>query len=303
MSSRTHTHNTPLVLRIASAWVACLLFMALPAVAQTSSAAPQETAVSYYQPHDGIAPAASGDACDVVITNSKLFGIGRESMQDTYLSPEHYSGPEVRYTSVTMRVRPDRRWSTMMINEGYVANGKSRSENGSMMSGAYRFQYGRLYRLPQLLEGLSLKAGVQGELLGGFIYSTRNGNNPAQARAMIDVGPVLTAAYRVWRLDISYTASCPLAGLTFSPNYGQSYYEIFDRGNYDHNIVPTTIVSTPSLRHQLMIRLKTSHHNNLTVGYLGDYQQQSVNNLKQHLYTHAFVIGVTHTFVAGRRYK
>lgn len=257
------------------------------------------------------------------VTSTKMFGVGYNSVQDTYLSPEHYGGPEVRYLSHTVRERAEAtcdsnfvqdatkektRWTRLIINEGYVSYGKSRSKNGATISGAYHFQYGVLRKWSFLANRLTLRGGAQAEFLGGFIYNTRNGNNPAQARALIDIGSVAMAEYALkggnadgkGRITVAYEASCPLFGLTFSPNYGQSYYEIFNEGNYDRNIVPTTIVSMPSLRQQLTFTFCLSRIN-LSVGYLGDYRQLQVNNLKQHIYSSMFMFGMTHSFYAGRR--
>ena len=80
----------------------------------------------------------------------------------------------------------------------------------------------------------------------------------------------------------------------FSPNYGQSYYEIFNRGNYDHNIVPTYLGNAPSMRNILTIDIGLGN-NALRIGYLGDIQQAKPNSLKQHTYTHALVLGIVRT--------
>lgn len=240
------------------------------------------------------------------ITTAKMLGVGYNSMQDSYLSPERYGGLELRYMSHTVREKDSCLWSRLIINEGYVSNGKSRSKNGSTIGGAYHFQYGALRRIDiPALSRLSLNIGAQGEVLGGVFYNTRNGNNPAQMRAAIDIGPVLRADYALgashnWRL--SYEISCPLLGLTFSPNFGQSYYEIFSLGNYDHNVVPTTIISTPSFRNQLTLTIPIARSSwDVIVGYVGDYRQQCVNKLKQHSYSSILMVGLSRTICAGRR--
>ena len=84
----------------------------------------------------------------------------------------------------------------------------------------------------------------------------------------------------------------PLVGIMFSPAYGQSYYELFYGGKYDDNIVFTN-VSTPSLRHQFSVDLPLWRKASLRIGYLGDVRQAKPNHLKQHEYSHSFVLGVT----------
>lgn len=225
------------------------------------------------------------------VVNAKMAAIGYNTVQDTYLSPESYGGGELRYISHTVRETEGRHWSRLIINEGYGAYGKSRSENGATLSGGYHFQYGFMRDMRLHAERFSLRVGVQGEFTGGFIYNTRNGNNPAQAIVTLDVGPLVHADYSLGRVMLSYEASCPLAGLTFSPAYGQSYYEIFERGDYDHNIVPVTIISMPSLRHTLTADIPFLGVT-WRIGYLGDYRQQDVNHLKRHIYTSALMLGV-----------
>ena len=63
-------------------------------------------------------------------------------------------------------------------------------------------------------------------------------------------------------------------------------------GNYDHNIVPTTFISAPTMRQLFTIDWHTGKKWDLRVGYLGNYQQAQVNNLKQHIYTHRVLVGI-----------
>lgn len=234
------------------------------------------------------------------ITSARMLGVGYTAIQDTYLSPLHYHGVELRYVSDIEREKDSCRWSRVIINEGYVSRSTPRYSSNVTYAGTYHFQYGwirRWYKTPRL----TVKAGVQAEVLLGVLYNDGNGNNPAQARVVFDCGPLLKASYIVKHnppcgkrntdIALTYEASAPLLGLTFSPQYGQSYYEIFHKNNYDHNCVPVTIGSIPSLRQMLTVDfplLGTTWR----AGYLGDYRQQSVNNLKRHVYSHNIMIGV-----------
>ena len=234
-----------------------------------------------------------------VITNARLVGIGATQILDTYLSPEKYKGTELRYISHTVREREGRRWSREIVHQGSIARADNRSGNGDEITGRYQFGYGWHLNWHGLDGRLHLKVGGMIDTDLGFIYNTRNGNNPSQAIAALNLTPSAAISYRFTvkrrAINVSLEAEIPLIGLRFSPNYGQSYYEIFSEGNYDRNIAPTFIGNAPSLRHLLAVDfplLKTV----CRIGYLGDFRQTHVNHLKSYIYTHAVVIGIVKKF-------
>lgn len=235
------------------------------------------------------------------VTNARMISVGTTELLDTYLSQEKFRGTDVRFISHTGRGHDGSPWSRRIVHQGNFAWADNRSGNGGEMAGAYRFSYGVLHgwAFPAGKACIAIKAGAQLAATAGFIYNTRGSNNPAQARLALNVEPSVSAtcSMRIGRLPIAvnYEASAPLAGVMFSPNYGQSYYEIFSRGNYDRNIVPTTFIATPSLRQMLAVDIATKF-TTVRIGYLGDIQQASVNRLKQHIYTHAVLIGIVKRF-------
>ena len=235
-----------------------------------------------------------------VITRSMMAGYGRTNILDTYLSAEHFSGKGMSFITTIERQRPDKRWSTLMEHEANLSTTKDRADSQQELEGAYNFYCGKLYSWQLLDNRLKLQAGGLVNASMGFIYNTSNSNNPAQARAHLNVMPTGVATYQfnLWHKPFTarYELALPLCGIMFSPNYGQSYYEIFSQGNYDHNIVPTTFVSAPEWRQMLTLDVRLWKSGTLRIGYLGNMQQAKVNNLRQHVYTHRLLIGFTKQF-------
>ena len=234
------------------------------------------------------------------ITRSTMVGIGGTNVLDTYLSNEHFKGTGFTFLSTVERQRPLKHWATLMEHEANLSFTKDRANKQQEIEGAYNFYWGKLYSWQLFDNSLKLQAGGLVNASLGVIYNTSNGNNPAQARVHLNIMPTGVATYKfnLWNKPFTarYEVSLPLCGIMFSPNYGQSYYEIFSLGNYDHNVVPTTFVSAPEWRQMLTLDVHLWKSAALRIGYLGNMQQAKVNNLRQHVYTHRLLIGFTKQF-------
>lgn len=229
------------------------------------------------------------------VTRATMYGVGSTNVFDTYLSPQEYRGVDFRITRETMRMTKllDGNVSVQSFFQANLGYTHNRADNNNTFSGLVNWNYGLHYQL-RLTNNFKLLAGALGDINAGFVYNLRNTNNPASARAYINLDASTMA---IWHLKIKnypfvlrYQANLPVVGVMFSPEKGQSYYEIFTLGNSSDVIQFTSLHNQPSLRQMFSIDLPI-RYSKLRISYIADLQQSHVNNIKTHTYSHVFMVG------------
>lgn len=258
-----------------------------------------------------------------VTTRCTSLAIGYARQQDTYLSPLDYSGTQLSWLSESQRAVSlfSRCWERQALFQLNLTSTESPAHNADYIGGLLRFDEAWYYcLLPETMRMLQDSKAMKivrnftdlsepnklslyfGPQLGGTLgtlYNTRNGNNIAQLIAEAHLAVSAQAAYpfRLWkrRFTLRDQIDVPLVGVMFSPNYGQSYYEIFSLGHTDHNVCMTHPFNAPSLRNRFTLDFRIGRQT-FRAGYLMDIQQSHVNDLRRHHITHAFLIGWVRRF-------
>lgn len=224
-----------------------------------------------------------------------LWGIGKANVLDTYLSPLEYTGKNVSMFYTTERLA---RWgknkvTTYSLYSIHAAYLHSPTDDGKEWDGELTAAVGWHYNW-HIGNRWRLAAGGLAELSGGFTYNTRGSNNPAQGRLGLSLLASGIAEYSFPFLKKETTVHLQVdaqaLGVQFSPQYGQSYYEIFSLGHSSGVIHFTQPANCPSARFQALAMLPLLGAT-ITVGYVGDIRQSSLGQLKRHAWRNDFVIG------------
>ena len=235
-------------------------------------------------------------------TNSAtLVGMGGYNLMDTYLSP---GAPERNYTGAGFSVLHERMQMTRLANQRIsrqqLFRGElARTENGAAtatdLAGFATYSLGYHYHFTTPLPDLQLLAGAMAQGWLGFIYNTRNGNNPASTKADADLRLSAMAFYTLrikgYPIRLRYQGAIPFAGVCFSPHYNQSYYEIFDLGNHA-GVVQFNSFHNKWAYQQLLTADFPVGALTLRVGFLGNYYRTDLNAIQSHVVSRSFVIGL-----------
>lgn len=240
------------------------------------------------------------------VVRSTLWGLGVSNIFDTYLSPLEYKGPEMRFMHERMRMTGlmDGKVSTQSIIQFNISQTKNISKTARSYTGMINWSYAMHYQ-HRASDNFKILFGPMIDTNLGFIYNTRNSNNPAQAKAYLSLDASAMAIYKLkiknYPIIARYQMNLPVMGMAFSPEYGQSYYEIFSLGHHGRNVLFTSFHNAPSLRQMLTLDFPLGK-SLIRTGYLCDIQQFRLNNLKSHMYSHNFMIGFVRSFflVSGK---
>ncbi len=163
---------------------------------------------------------------------STMFGIGNANVYDSYLSPLDYSGISVGIIEEQMEMTKllDGKIAAQQLFHLDFASTSNLVGSSIQYTGFLDYNYGLYYKFKPL-SALTVFAGSQINGMAGFVYNLRNSNNPASAKAHLNLTLSAAASYvfniKSQPFRVRYQFTSPFAGIMFSPQYGQSYYEMF----------------------------------------------------------------------------
>lgn len=238
------------------------------------------------------------DSCTNIIrpVNSMFsLQIGSASILDTYLTPIRYKGKAFRFEYnryQAMKFSPEK-W-VMQLSAGATYNSVDNYVKSHKMQGAFvDFSWGMMHRW-RPIEGLQLYAGASTSFDGGAIYNPLNSNNPASVKLHWSINPTAMAVYNIklWKVPMTfrYQATISMFGLFFSPDYGESYFEMYV-GNHSGLVHPGWWGNRFDMQNAFTVDV---HIGNtvLRAGYSGFIQTSWICNINTQIYNNMFTIGV-----------
>lgn len=237
----------------------------------------------------------SSDADDVKLLktmNTNMFTIGTTSLLDTYLSPLEYKGFNLRLVNEQMR---ETYWfdgnfrKQQNINLEF-AKGNNPHGNASFYWLKLQYQLGGHILLASY-DKLKINVGALADVNAGGLYSNRNGNNPATARAYINLTPSVLLSYLINKnVATRLQFDMSLLGLYFQPEYGESYYELY-LGNRK-NILNFTSLHNQRTAKLLFTTDFTYKTRSFRIGILSEWHQSRIHHIQTHHYSTSVVLGI-----------
>ncbi|MDE6361048.1 MAG: DUF3316 domain-containing protein [Muribaculaceae bacterium] len=229
------------------------------------------------------------------VSSAYMLEGGSSHLLDTYLSPLKYTGWHTAFTyerRQAMKFSPEK-WRQQLDLGVEINSAGNPARNASLLYGnlSAAWSMSRLWRLPYRLR---VTAGGRAEGNLGGIYSNRNGNNPAALKTDISLGLTASLGWdvRVWRLPVAlrWQTSMPLAGVFFSPQYDELYYEIY-LGN-SHGLAHFGWPGSMFRWDNLVTADLGLGNTSLRLGFRSRIYSTEVNHVTTRTFSYSFVLGV-----------
>lgn len=231
------------------------------------------------------------------VLSAYTLDIGTAHIADTYLSPLRYNGFSTAFSyerMQAMRFNPER-WIMQLHISPEFARTLNPARNSYIYDLNIHGSWAMMARFRMPATWLTLMAGGSTGADLGMLYAPRNGNNPVSAKASwtVNATAAAVARFRLGRLPIvaRYQAEMALAGVFFSPSYGELYYEI-SLGNHRklaHGAWPGNYIRLNNYITTDLLFGATS----LRIGYNNYIASTSASNIVTRRITHCFTFGIT----------
>jgi len=244
------------------------------------------------------------------VLSAYTIDVGSAHIADTYLSPLHYNGFTAAFAyerMQAMRFNPER-WVMQLHIRPEFARTLNPARNACIYDIDICGTWGMMARWQMPAQWLTLMAGGSTSANIGMLYSPRNGNNPVSARAAwtVNATAAAVARFKIGHLPVvaRYRAELALAGVFFSPSYGELYYEI-SLGNHSNLVRAAWPGNYLRLNNYLTADLLFGA-TSLRLGYNNYINSTSASDIVTRRIIHCFTVGITSEWLAlplraGRR--
>lgn len=232
-------------------------------------------------------------------------GAGSTYIYDDYLSPISYKGFSLRVSTESFKPfgkfsnQDDCKWYdqySMHILPTFIVT-RSGSDLYHLQADFKNTTFYRFFKSPEW----SLYTGGFIALRGGGRLVRQTRNNPGSADMMIDIGVSFMAGYHfnLWgkTMNARYLGNLALAGLAFTPEYAQTYYEVFYLGNYGNTLKFTSPYNKQQWMQQVSLDIPLSgKKSSLRLSYWNEGRLSFMNNINTRVLSDQFTVGYIRYF-------
>lgn len=235
------------------------------------------------------------------VTAAYMVEAGGSHLADTYLTPLEYDGWNAAFSyerMQAMKFNPEQ-W-VMRLGVGVeLDRTENPARNATMWYLGLDFSWGMMHRW-KLPYGITVAGGGSTGIDLGCLYNSRNGNNPASAKAAWTINVTGYAAwnFNLWKLPVTlrYQPTIPVTGVFFSPDYGELYYEIY-LGNHSGLVHAAWWGNYFKMENLLTVDMHFGN-TSLRIGYRGRIYSTLVNDITTRMITNSFILGVSGEWIS-----